>query len=282
MTPLDAQLLRPNDVDALRAALRSVNTEAGRHVLFGGCVADGTLTLTEFVATRTDQLRNLRVSAGSGAGGRALAVHRPVGTEDYERATTISHEYDGPVLAEGIRAVLAVPVMVDEKPRMVMYAASRSTGLDAATKSSVLRAAQRLAEEIRIRDEVDRRVMLLRERLESRRSATLRDVREVTDDLKELTRSVDDARFQSQLETLARRLMLIDQDTRTPSVATLSPRETDVLALVSLGSTYAEVARHLSLRPETVKSYMRSIMAKLNVRNRHGAVVEARGRGLLT
>lgn len=67
MTPLDAQLLRPNDVDALRAALRSVNTEAGRHVLFGGCVADGTLTLTEFVATRTDQLRNLRVSAGSGA-----------------------------------------------------------------------------------------------------------------------------------------------------------------------------------------------------------------------
>ena len=46
------------------------------------------------------------------------------------------------------------------------------------------------------------------------------------------------------------------------------PRELDVLAQVTLGCGNAEIARRLSLRPETVKAYLRSATGKLEVHNR--------------
>ncbi|MGW4247939.1 response regulator transcription factor, partial [Nocardia sp. NPDC004722] len=62
---------------------------------------------------------------------------------------------------------------------------------------------------------------------------------------------------------------------------TLAPRELDVLAHVALGCTNLEAAQRLSVRPETVKSYLRSAMTKLGAHNRHEAVVRARRLGLL-
>ncbi|WP_262281805.1 response regulator transcription factor [Micromonospora sp. MA102] len=61
----------------------------------------------------------------------------------------------------------------------------------------------------------------------------------------------------------------------------LSPRETDVLACVALGCTNADVAGQLGLRPETVKSYLRSAMRKLGAHTRLEVVVAARRAGLL-
>ncbi|WP_319460721.1 response regulator transcription factor [Micromonospora sp. RTP1Z1] len=61
----------------------------------------------------------------------------------------------------------------------------------------------------------------------------------------------------------------------------LSPRETDVLACVALGCTNADVAEQLGLRPETVKSYLRSAMRKLGAHTRLEVVVAARRAGLL-
>jgi DNA-binding CsgD family transcriptional regulator len=63
--------------------------------------------------------------------------------------------------------------------------------------------------------------------------------------------------------------------------AALSPREIDVLAQVALGATNAEAATRLSVRAETVKSYLRSAMSKLGAHSRHEAVVLARRAGLL-
>jgi LuxR family transcriptional regulator, regulator of acetate metabolism len=62
---------------------------------------------------------------------------------------------------------------------------------------------------------------------------------------------------------------------------TLSPRELDVLAQIALGCTNAEAAQRLSLKPETVKSYLRSATAKLGARTRHEAVSKARRSRLL-
>jgi len=61
----------------------------------------------------------------------------------------------------------------------------------------------------------------------------------------------------------------------------LSARELDVLAQVALGCTNAEAAKRLSLKPETVKSYLRSGTAKLGARTRHEAVAKARRARLL-
>ena len=61
----------------------------------------------------------------------------------------------------------------------------------------------------------------------------------------------------------------------------LTRRETDVLAQVALGCSYAETGKRLSLKAVTVKSYMQSIMVKLDVHSRAEAVVAARRLRLL-
>lgn len=55
----------------------------------------------------------------------------------------------------------------------------------------------------------------------------------------------------------------------------------DVLACVATGATNAVAAERLGLRPETVKSYLRSAMRKLGVHSRLQAVVAARRAGVL-
>jgi DNA-binding CsgD family transcriptional regulator len=61
----------------------------------------------------------------------------------------------------------------------------------------------------------------------------------------------------------------------------LTPRELDVLACVSVGTTNAAAGDRLGLRPETVKAYLRSAMRKLGAHTRLEAVVAARRAGLL-
>ncbi|MEU2253967.1 response regulator transcription factor [Nocardia xishanensis] len=73
----------------------------------------------------------------------------------------------------------------------------------------------------------------------------------------------------------------LPQELRVCVDGPLSVRELDVLTLVSLGSTNAEVATELRLSPETVKSYLRSAMRKLGSRTRLQAVSTARRAGLL-
>ena len=52
----------------------------------------------------------------------------------------------------------------------------------------------------------------------------------------------------------------------------LSAREKQILALVVLGYTNAEIAQRLFLAPSTVKSHLSSAFGKLGVRSRHEAV----------
>ncbi|WP_156252177.1 LuxR C-terminal-related transcriptional regulator [Pseudactinotalea terrae] len=61
----------------------------------------------------------------------------------------------------------------------------------------------------------------------------------------------------------------------------LSPRELQVLEVVSSGASFAAVASRLFVSPNTVKSQMRDIYRKLNVRGRDHAVERARELGLL-
>ena len=49
---------------------------------------------------------------------------------------------------------------------------------------------------------------------------------------------------------------------------TLSPRERDVAALACLGCTNKEIGRRLSISPETVKTHLRNVLIKFNLRTR--------------
>ncbi len=61
----------------------------------------------------------------------------------------------------------------------------------------------------------------------------------------------------------------------------MSERELEVLALVAAGKTNQEIARELFVALSTVKTHVKSIYGKLNVRNRTQAVSRARELELL-
>ncbi|PUB22302.1 LuxR family two component transcriptional regulator [Promicromonospora sp. AC04] len=64
-------------------------------------------------------------------------------------------------------------------------------------------------------------------------------------------------------------------------VASLSPRERDVLALLGAGLSNAEIGARLFLVEGTVKAYVSSALARLGVRNRVQAAVLAHEAGLV-
>jgi len=61
----------------------------------------------------------------------------------------------------------------------------------------------------------------------------------------------------------------------------LTPREVDVLRLVAGGNANKEIAVRLSLTEETVKSHIRSVLAKLSANDRTHAVAIGLKRGII-
>jgi len=68
----------------------------------------------------------------------------------------------------------------------------------------------------------------------------------------------------------------------TNPAARLTEREQEVLRLIAAGMSNAEVAGQLFLGTETVKSHVRSILAKLGVRDRVQAVIVAYESGFVS
>ncbi len=253
----------------------------GLPLAFGGEVHDDTLLLTEFLGTRTNAMRGLAVRPSAGLGGATVVARRPISVADYRSAATITHDYDEPVLTEGIRSILAVPVVVEGKARAVLYGAHRTGApIGGRTADAMVASARRLGHELRVRDEVDRRMRLREAHLANfgGGTASTEQIREVHADLRRL--AAESPAVADQLRDLADRLAkALSGD--TPACAPLTSREVDVLAQVALGCTNAEAAQRLSLKPETVKSYLRSAAAKLGARTRHEAVSKARRSRLL-
>jgi LuxR family maltose regulon positive regulatory protein len=62
---------------------------------------------------------------------------------------------------------------------------------------------------------------------------------------------------------------------------TLTPRERDILVMISKGLSNKHIARTLKISPETVKSHVKNIFLKLAVGTRAAAVSRAGALGLL-
>lgn len=260
---------------AWTAALGRLRTLSGAGVGFGGAVDGSTLRLRHFDGTRTGALSGLEVVRGLGLGGRSWRERSTLGVPDYGRSAAISHDYDGPVRAEGLRAVVASPVVVGGAIRGVLYAGTREAAaygdrlLDA-----VARTGDWLARELALEEEVDRR---LRERVAQLRrleASASEQLRRAHAGLRQLRASATDPATREEVGRLL--------DELTPATAVqLSPRELDVLAQVATGASYAETAARLGLSAQTVKSYMRDLLPRLGAHSRHEAVVIARRQGLL-
>ncbi len=63
----------------------------------------------------------------------------------------------------------------------------------------------------------------------------------------------------------------------TPNRVPLTPRESEVLALLARGASNAEIAHELGLSVKTVQNHVSNVLAKLQARDRTQAVLRMRG-----
>lgn len=253
-------------------------------VAFGGLIEDGEVSVTTIVGNRTHHLDGLQVRPERGLGGRAMIELRPRMTNDYRSSQQITHDYDVFVLGEGLRTLLALPIIVAGRPRGVLYAGAwEQSQVGGVTTAPAMSIAQHIATELRIRDEVERRLS------ESAPAPVLappqrEDLRESFAELRSIASALADESLRERISAVERRLLGIVEPppgTDENSTVRLSPRELDVLSCAALGSTNSEIAAQLGLRESTIKAYLGAAMSKLDASTRHAAVARARRLGLL-
>ncbi|MFF6779842.1 LuxR C-terminal-related transcriptional regulator [Streptomyces sp. NPDC012510] len=274
----------------LHGALHRLRQATGLPLAFAGLVEPepGRLRISELQGNRTTALQGLAVRSGNGLGGKTVALARPCWVTDYSVSRQISHEYDAAVAAEGIRSVLAVPVVVRRQVRGVLYGALRAAQpLGERVVGAALEAARDMEQSLVVRDEARTLLAATRAPLEHEGSpGAWEEVREAHGALRALAPRIDDPELRAELLRVCGRLAGAGARSATPAgdageKVALTPREVDVLACVGMGATNAVAAERLGLRPETVKAYLRSAMRKLGARTRLEAVVAARRAGLL-
>lgn len=274
-----------SEAELVANAVRELARRTRFPVAFGGLIDEGVVSVTSIVGARTRALDGLRVRPERGLGGRAMMELRPRMTSDYGSSRQITHDYDVFVLGEGLRTLLALPIVVQGRPRGVLYAGAwAEERIGGVTTAPAMQVAQSVADELRIRDEVQRRLRAASPAAVA--PAQREELRESFAELRSIAATVDDADIRARLAQVEHRLLTLAGDdlpttTGPVPVIHLSPRETDVLACAALGSTNAEIAAHLSLREGTVKAYLGTAMSKLDASTRHAAVAKARRAGLL-
>ncbi|MDN5746069.1 MAG: helix-turn-helix transcriptional regulator [Nocardioidaceae bacterium] len=272
------------------AEFRSIGQSDGA---FGGATTLGAaaVDITGVHGAMTRSLQGLRVRAGAGLGGKALTMGRPVSVTNYHDARGITHQYDGPVRAEQLETVTALPIVVDRAPRMVVYLAHRAQiVLGAIWYDAFAPLVRRLEREISVDAEVRRRLGALRHLASPAPTAppvqlTRSDLRDIADELADLATLVTDEKLRDRLVEVRHRVQhggsSNADSTPAAGAANLAAREIDVLRQVALGQSNREVAEALGLVESTVKSYLKNAMRKLHATNRVHAVRLAREAGAI-
>ncbi|MEU6916277.1 response regulator transcription factor [Streptomyces olindensis] len=264
-----------SDAVEIRNALLRLRRATGLPVAFGGLLEAGQrMRISELDGTATHALRSLVVTSGTGLGGKTVALARPCVVTDYSASRQISHEYDAAVAAEGLRSVLAVPVVVRHRVRGVLYGALRTAQpLGGRMLDAAVEAARDVERALAVRDEARAQA--------AGAGAGWEQVREAHAALRALAPRIADPQLRAELLGACALLAADSGGSGPPARVRLAPREVDVLACVAAGATNAVAAERLGVTPETVKGYLRSAMRKLRARTRGEAVVAARRAGWL-
>ena len=114
---------------AFRAISDRVRSRLGADFAMVGTFSGETMQLRHLSGHRTPTLDGLLVPDGAGLGGRVLAEGGPAWVSDYISNPTITHDFDEPVAAEELKAMLAAPVLVGGEVVGVLYASMRHQGL---------------------------------------------------------------------------------------------------------------------------------------------------------
>src|SRR6185437_14468476 len=232
--------------DAIDRALHRFVDTIWMDIAFGGPVTAGgrQLVIARTLGARTTALRDLVLRGGTGLGGKALVLRRPVAVNDYVDARSISHQYDQPVSLEGIHSILAVPLVSGGRVNGILYAALR--------------------QRVGIGERTMRRAVMV-----ARETQRLPDHGQgqsaLCADLSSVIERVADPAIRAELEDIRARLAAPPRANAVSSV--LSEREYEVLRHAALGLGNADIAHRMGLAPGTVKAYLRSVMRKLDCHN---------------
>lgn len=277
----------PFEVRALARTIATLREHARMDVAFGGRALPGgtSLEITEMSGTRTRSLANLIVGNGAGIGAKALALGRPVSVANYLAAEGFTHAYDHAVRPEALETVAALPIFVARTPRLVVYLATRAqVGLGDKWFESLTPLIRKLERDIAVDDEVRRRLALVQSSTHPTQTQPLlsqADLRDIALELADLAGAIKDEALHARLEAVRRRFTKASVPRRALSAVALTPREIDVLAEVARGSSNREVGEALGLLPNTVKSYLKTAMRKLDANNRVQAIMAAREAGII-
>ena len=283
---MSSPVILESESELVANAVRELARRTRFPVAFGGLIEEGVVSVTSIVGARTRSLDGLRVRPERGLCGRAMMELRPRMTSDYGSSQQITHDYDVFVLGEGLRTLLALPIIVQGRSRGVLYAGGwDEEQVGGVTTAPAMQVAQSVADELRIRDEVQRRLRTT-PLGDAVAPAHREELRESFAELRSIAAAVDDADLRARIAQVESRLVALaggpaPADTGSIPTIHLSRRETDVLACAALGSTNAEIAAQLGLREGTVKAYLGTAMSKLDASTRHAAVTRARRAGLL-
>ncbi|MCD9197909.1 helix-turn-helix transcriptional regulator [Aeromicrobium wangtongii] len=254
--------------------LQRLRQASGLPVVFGGTVRDcgrrRELTIGRLMGTYGHSLSQLIVPEGHGLGGAVLASRKLELVRDYASADTITHQFDPTVVGiEQLTSILAVPIVIEGTVEAVIYGAVRD-GHSISDRS--IRAAQAVAS------------LLERDAQSGPQPAAprgQRDLQKALSELADILQTTTDPTLHRRLSRVYDSLATVQHPKTQARTAVLSARELQTLQLVSTGATNVMIAAELGLGPETIKSYVRSAMQKLNAGSRGAAVHAARSAGLL-
>lgn len=264
----------------VRIALARLRRATGVSVTFSGQVTETGIMLNRFDGPIVGPLRGARLAAGRGLGGRVVSQGRALAIPDYVRAAGITHEYDEIIRAEALRAMVAAPVVVARRPVAVLYAALRTSqhALDQLL-TAVDAEARQLEQELAVQEALRRP----HDASQHEPGMPVRRVDEAYARLRSLAATIEDPGLSAQLLETAGLLAPLPSDraTCTAATVTLTPRERDVLALLTAGHSNQDIATHLGVGLHTVKGHLKNLFVKLDATNRVHAVAEARRRLLV-
>jgi signal transduction histidine kinase len=113
----------------------------------GEPIAEDRMVLQHAVNSTTGLVDGLVVPVGAGLGGKVLATRRPLWVSDYCRCEDISAHFKTRARVEGIRAMIAVPVIAGSRLLGVLYGANRG---DAAFGDRAVRTFKQIADRMAI------------------------------------------------------------------------------------------------------------------------------------